>query len=543
MNNLYVFAIGGSGERVMRSFIMLLAAGVKLGANRVIPIFVDNDAKSKALQRCQRLISYYNATKAKCGKMGIGSVCQLYDSTQRASFFQTTIDEPVSLDIAGDTIGDLKTIIGRNLTTDDQVQHDILEERDLLFSEDDLNMKLTVGFVGNPNIGSVVLNALSFSDTKFDDVLGVAGQDDGVMVIGSLFGGTGAAGFPLIINNFMSNDTSRPTIGGVAILPYFEFGKDDQYSGTERIIDTNRWDVNSDSFSTKTRAALMYYDDYMKGMDFLYYVGDDNRAVYPHFVGGEKQDNPVHLVELLGAMSIVDFTKQRNQAKIVYKEPLWGISDDKSGNPTICNVSSIRSKEIKRALIKFQLLREFFINQNDGFLKHGIDNNSAYVKDLNFTEIMRQACVGKEPTKVYKDINDIANVVDTETKDFPYAWGLNAFFKEWVAWWNDLSGMDARRVFSIFPNAAMDIDQHNVTQKFYTEGSFGIASTKIKKQGWNLFKKQEVTEVVYPNLATNMLNAHKKLNWSSIPDENKLAALLKTISDGLDSTLDDNCAL
>ena len=35
MNNLYVFAIGGRAERVMRSFIMVLAAGVELGANRL----------------------------------------------------------------------------------------------------------------------------------------------------------------------------------------------------------------------------------------------------------------------------------------------------------------------------------------------------------------------------------------------------------------------------------------------------------------------------------------------------------------------------
>lgn len=541
MNNLYVFAIGGSGERVMRSFIMLLAAGVKLGASKVIPIFVDNDAKSKALERCKNLISYYNATSIKNSKMGIGSVCHQYDDEKRASFFQTEIEDPIYLNVAGDTIGDLKSIIGANLSPDNPLHRDIIEERDLLFSEDDLNMNLTVGFVGNPNIGSVVLNALSFSDDKFQGVLQNAKKGDGVMVIGSLFGGTGAAGFPLIVNSFMQQGADRPTIGGLALLPYFDFEPTDQHKADEKIIDTSKWDVNSDTFSSKTRAALMYYDDYMKNMDYLYYAGDDDRAKFPHYVGGAKQDNPVHIVEVLGAMSIVDFSKQVNQDNIVYKEPILGITEDaNNGNPTICNVSSIRDREIKRALVKFQLMREFFVNESEGFLKHGIDNRHAYAKDIQFTEDMRKACVGVEPTKVYADVNEMANKVENETKNFQYAWGLNAFFKEWVAWWNDLSRDDvARRKFYLFPNAASDINQNNVTQKFFAAGGYGIAKTEEKKKGF--FKTEVVTEVLYPNISTNVLKAHDSLKWTSVPEDKKLAALLKTISDGLDKTLEKTC--
>ena len=52
MNNLYVFAIGGSGERVMKSLIMMLATGMPLGAKKLIPVFVDNDVNSNALTSC-----------------------------------------------------------------------------------------------------------------------------------------------------------------------------------------------------------------------------------------------------------------------------------------------------------------------------------------------------------------------------------------------------------------------------------------------------------------------------------------------------------
>ena len=57
MNNLYVFAIGGSGERVMKSLIMMLATGMPLGAKKLIPVFVDNDVNSNSLTSCLDLIT------------------------------------------------------------------------------------------------------------------------------------------------------------------------------------------------------------------------------------------------------------------------------------------------------------------------------------------------------------------------------------------------------------------------------------------------------------------------------------------------------
>ena len=88
MNNLYVFAIGGSGERVMRSLIMLLASGVKLNANSVTPVFVDNDKNSAALTRCENLIKFYN-NSLNSGRPGIGTLCQELPAGQRPSFFET----------------------------------------------------------------------------------------------------------------------------------------------------------------------------------------------------------------------------------------------------------------------------------------------------------------------------------------------------------------------------------------------------------------------------------------------------------------------
>lgn len=540
MNNLYIFAIGGSGERVMRSLIMLLAAGVKINANSVTPVFVDNDKKSAALTRCKNLISYYNNGLSD-GMPGIGTLCQQLPSDKRPSFFETKINEPIMLDIAGNQIGNLEQIIG-NLKKDNKIEELILEERDLLFSQDDLEMPLTVGFVGNPNIGSVVLNSLSFRDPKFQTILQNAGQGDGIIVVGSLFGGTGAAGFPLIVNSFMSQDKNRPTVGGVAILPYFDFESKDAHKPDETIINTEKYDVNSDSFSTKTRAALMYYDDYMsRQMDYLYYVGDDNRAHYEHYVGGPKQDNPVHLVELLGAMSIIDFAEGKNQPTIVYKEPVWGLNNDKAGNPGVANISSVIMPDVKKALVKFQLLHEYFANTKDGFLAHDIANKRAYVTDLGITEAIRKACVGRPTDTPINNVEELNHKVSSEVNNYQHAWGLNAFFKEWEAWFADLYNQTRPRVFQIFPYNDHAVDYQNVTRKFYNDGDHGVAKIVTKSKG--VFKKEYYQVAIEPAIADFLVAAHNA-NPTKNPDVRvQLPSLLRLVSNALDAVIAEKCDL
>lgn len=537
MNNLYVFAIGGSGERVVRSLIMLLAAGVKIKANSVTPIFVDNDKNSAALERCKNLIKYYNSGMSG-GWAGISTLCHELPEAERPSFFQTKINEPVLLDIAGESVGNLETIIG-NLSKEDPIERLILEERDLLFSKEDLEMPLTVGFVGNPNIGSIVLNSLSFRDSKFMNILQTATQGDGVIVVGSLFGGTGAAGIPLIVNNFKSQDRNRATIGSIAVLPYFDFNTDDGYSKNEKIINTDKYDVNSDSFSTKTRAALMYYDDYMsKQMDYCYYIGDDNRAHYEHFVGGEKQDNPVHVVELLGAMSIIDFAEGEPQQHIIYKEPQWGLKDDNGGAATSASLSSVLMPEVKKAMVKFQLMKEFFTNEGVGFLAKAISENSRFTTDIAFQEEMRKACVGRK-TDPIKDIKLLNKTVEDEAKNFRPAWGLNAFFKEWESWFDDLATTGPRH-FEIF-NQNASVTDANVTSNFFNDGEYGIAKVVTKSKG--IFTKTKYDEAVTPEIYEFVAKAHSASPSSNVELNLKLPRILKLLSNALDAVIAEKTSL
>ena len=530
MKNLYVVAIGGSGERVMRSLIMLLASGVQVNAERVIPVFIENDIDSHALKSCLRLLKYYNNAQQGRDNIGLG-VNTIYnklgeDSREWPSFCRTVISDPIMLNQAGDTIGTLADVIGR-YDRNQPIYDRVDEERNLLFTDDDLNMQLTVGFVGNPNIGSVVLNSLSLSDTTFENIKTALSPQDGVMVVGSLFGGTGAAGLPLLVNSINElPQQNRPILGTIALLPYFVTNPNDNRD--VGLIDTTRYNVQSDAFDAKTRAALMYYAEYMTSMDCMYYVGDSKaKDVYPHCVGGDRQDNRAHLVELMSALSIVDFSKQVANGNTNYKRPVWGINDGNNTQSLPTNLSGIRNKELARALVKFRMMIQLF--RDHDFLDTSITEKNPYVENLGFKNEMRKWVVDR-------------NQADSSVT----SWGLNNLIFEWEKWMNELGDDDAKRKFRIYDdnNSATDKD---LTTKFYCETGFGIAKTEWKGTGFlGMGEKKEFA--IAPDIQEALASVYRRLypkgsqnDALKFRDEERLPRLLQIISKALDDVIDNKC--
>lgn len=60
MSKLYVFAIGGSGSRVLRSLTMLLASGVESQSD-IIPMIIDPDTSNGDLERTVSLLRLYQS--------------------------------------------------------------------------------------------------------------------------------------------------------------------------------------------------------------------------------------------------------------------------------------------------------------------------------------------------------------------------------------------------------------------------------------------------------------------------------------------------
>ena len=301
MDRLIVFGIGGSGERVMRSLVMLLAGGMEMNCKSIQPVLIDSDEKSKALKNVCELITAYNKMR------------DLYDSTQnfvkdplvlKNSMFHVRIDEPVILNVSGTNVETLKKLVDAT-----NLDKDVKSEFDILYSEKSQNMRLSWGFVGNPSIGAVVLNQMLEGENYKS--LNIK-SNDGVFIISSIFGGTGAAGFPLLVNKIrkdLEGNMENFKIGALSMFPYFNLV--DMGDESEVAKGLKGYDVNPNEFSTKTKAALAYYDSHVKALCSMYYLGTGKamyRSIFPKYKGGEKQDNPASMLELIGAKAVSHFT-------------------------------------------------------------------------------------------------------------------------------------------------------------------------------------------------------------------------------------------
>lgn len=531
MNRLVVIAIGGSGERVMESFLMELTAGMQVDATSVLPIFIDNDSDSHSLKECKNLINYYRQQgSAENRLIGANSIYEKAlgtDNSKWPSFFKTIIEDPIYLDSDGANIGNLSEVIG-NL---DESKQNILEERDLLFTEKDLKMPLDGGFIGNPNIGSVVLNAIALHDERYESKQEEICNGDGVVVIGSLFGGTGAAGIPLIVNKFREKGNQAPYIGVVSLLPYFTT------STTNKFDNSPEYDVISDMFDVKTRAALMYYDDYMQDVDVQYYVGDRTcKAVYPHHIMGDDQNNSTHPIEVMAALSVIDFSKGLFQNKVIYKRPTWSFSDEKDSKDSLSsNLSDAPNEDFRIAIAKFQMMKWIFTE--DGLLKDDISEKRPFVKNLGFTEEMRIAT----------HTNDFHKI-----KQFPQAWGLNKLFHSWDCWSTQLTNpknsIPSKRKASFFKTNG--VTEENLTQMFYTNQENGWGIANVKMVGGGLFGHRH-PEPMSSDIKDALIDAYDELvkkkilpDSNSVPDEHKkLPYLLLVISNALDSVLKEKCSI
>lgn len=293
MAKLYIFGIGGTGARVLRSLTMMLASGVQLGQDEIVPVFIDPDESNADLSRTVDLMNLYNRIHQEL----------TFASSNNNKFFRTTIAEELPgfrLQIRDTDDKSFQRFM--DVSTMSRENQALVK---LLFSEKNLKSKMDVGFKGNPNIGSVVLNQIVNSN-DFDTFANGFSAGDKIFIISSIFGGTGASGFPLLLKTLRTGDSfpnfqaiNDAEIGAVTILPYFKLKPSDES------------EIDSSTFISKTKSALAYYEDNISKnnqINALYYLGDDVQNTYENNEGGVDQKNDAHLIEFLAATAIVDFS-------------------------------------------------------------------------------------------------------------------------------------------------------------------------------------------------------------------------------------------
>lgn len=293
MSKIFVFGIGGTGSRVLRSLTMLLASGVKFGADEIVPIIIDPDSANADLTRTVALLNNYSTIRENLQ----------FSSDNKSRFFRTEIARILpnyTLRINDTDDKSFQQFIGyASMSKSNKAL------TKMLFSDKNLESSMEVGFKGNPNIGSVVLNQIAHS-YDFEDFANSFSDGDKIFIISSIFGGTGASGFPLLLKtiregkNFPNyNLINNARVGALTILPYFKLKQDEDS------------EIDSSTFISKTKSALAYYENNISrngSIDALYYLADDIANTYDNHEGGSAQQNAAHLIEFFGATAIIDFS-------------------------------------------------------------------------------------------------------------------------------------------------------------------------------------------------------------------------------------------
>ena len=373
MSKLYVFGIGGTGSRVLKSLTMLLASGVDCKVDTIVPIIIDPDDSGADKERTVDLMKQY---------MIIHSMLNTSKET-RNQFFRTEIKNVDHMVNFTFPLKDTRDCIFEDFIKLHELDDQTQALMRMLFSEKNLKSDMKVGFKGNPNIGSVVLNQFGTSDYFKDFANGFA-EGDRIFIISSIFGGTGASGFPLLLKTLRSDKDSaswnlikHAKIGAVTVLPYFNVEEDPE-SG-----------VDSGTFISKTKSALAYYQNNISkngSIDALYYIGDKVPAKYANHDGGSKQKNAAHFVELAAAMAILDFAATDSSVmedKARHFE--YGLDSKLDANTKITfkDLGPKTKALIEKRLTQFELFNRYLTNETVENFMHqpwSIDNQL----DLNF---------------------------------------------------------------------------------------------------------------------------------------------------------------
>ncbi len=425
MAKLFLFAIGGTGSRVVKALAMLMASGVKIeNTDSIIPIIIDPDSSNGDLTRTVDILKVYKSIREK-------------SYSEKSDFFKTKF---LSLDELGQG-----GFVSNNYKFDIEGVNDCLfkdfigfSELDtnnkafisMLFSKKNLDADMDLGFKGNPNIGSVVLNKIKDSDSfvRFAENFE---ENDRIFIISSIFGGTGAAGFPLILKNIRDAKEPLPRhsylnsakIGAVSVLPYFVIKRNDATQ------------INSDTFISKTKAALQYYSRNVSGnnsINALYYIGDRLTNEQEGCDGAAEQKNKAHFVELASALAIVDFMGREGNELVVRNgratDPLYfefGIKDETS-DIKFSNLSQKTYDMIAHKLTKYALFRAFMdyhyetlsMERGESWANNGTNKLKSDALDSRFKENLKSFNLYfKEWIVEMQESNISFNALDMNKKD------------------------------------------------------------------------------------------------------------------------------
>lgn len=289
----YIFFIGGSGARVYKAFIHSASAGM-IKTKKVSTLLVDADKSNDANTSCKALYNEYIKIRGLFEGMESDMFsCDIHMESEN-------VLSPVKSDA---------NTLGAAVGSTDKDRESLLKA---FYTKEEIEQPLDGGFYSHPNIGCVFFS--DFDNEEFNTCLQKiqsqldSGNEVMIALVGSIFGGTGAAGIPtlfkLIYNKFKTHGNfTKLHVGGVFLEPYFKVnGKRDS--------NNKNMAINMEEFYFNTYEALAYYQT-NGNMNFhsIYLLGQQTLDVVnsKYADSGSAQNNKAHIIEIYASLAIDRF--------------------------------------------------------------------------------------------------------------------------------------------------------------------------------------------------------------------------------------------
>ncbi|GAB5469018.1 MAG: hypothetical protein Kilf2KO_20480 [Rhodospirillales bacterium] len=313
-----VVGLGGTGAKVIQSLVHLAAAGLVDG--ELDCVFVDQDGTNGNTTQAEASATRY---KSLVKTLRAGS---LQPETRPET---AALRTPLSL---GQNIYQPIDAMGATLQTAFAVAEtprkgdpgfDDAWLMRALFTQAERTVSMDNGFRARPAVGSAAyLRDAQLEGALWSRLSGSikrckrVGRRVNIVLVGSIFGGTGASGLPTLceaLRHFLDEedkDRQQLRLGGVVMLPYFE----------SRPSDTQAGYVYGPADPGQVHFALDHYKVLFQEnwnnrlVDALYLIGLHEKCEVPYdpVGGGDGQRNPVLLPELLGALAVAHFCRNRD---------------------------------------------------------------------------------------------------------------------------------------------------------------------------------------------------------------------------------------
>lgn len=314
-----IILLGGTGAKCGEILLHMCSNGYfKYGCLNIL--YIDSDTKNGNARKFRELYETYTECRSRYQIKGSPISCFFYPEVR------LIVENPVG---KFQYFSDMINASGSDYESSEGARA-LMEA---LYSEEEIELQISDGFFAHPNVGAAVFAAnmekIMYSFTSLIRAEMQEAKMVKIFILGSIFGGTGAASLPtiaryirekLISGSDNKNIEKLMKIGACMVLPYFLFELDNKlaaHTGQEPFIE-------ADKFAMKTKAALEYYkyvdEESDRGIfDEVFILGHDGADVRGYYAAaGEMQRNLPHIVELYGAMSAVTFFEDEMGKKGYY---------------------------------------------------------------------------------------------------------------------------------------------------------------------------------------------------------------------------------